>query len=120
MRIETSNFKWGNLTNKIRRSRSGQPKVRGANLTARFGNDERHVIIRHHNTDIAHVKLHGNDGTVRLWIDADGYRSATTKHYLNEVLQAFKTDSGIFQRDFEWYWADGSEYSDGTELWGSI
>lgn len=120
MRIETSHLKWDNLTEKIRRSRSGEPKVRGANLTARFGNSERTVIIRHHRTDIAHVELHGHDGTVRLWIDADGYRSVTTKHYLNEILRAFKTDTGIVQRNFAWYWADGSEYSDGTEVWGSI
>ena len=123
MRVNTQPYKFDKLYERIENSRSGEPKIRGKNLTARItgthitGN--RAITIRHHNTDIAVIEEYSKDGTLYLWIDANGYRSATTKHYLNEIFRAYNVDNGIYQKDFVWYLMDDTEFSDGTAFWGS-
>lgn len=123
MQYVTQPYKFDKLYTKIENSRSGEPKIRGKHLTARItgthitGN--RAITIRHHNTDIAVIEEYSKDGTLYLWIDANGFRSATTKHYLNEIFRAYNVDNGIYQKDFVWYLMDGTEFSDGTAFWGS-
>lgn len=131
MRYNTEAYKFDALYNKILNSRSGEPKIRGKNLTARITNtglgggcNVRQITIRHYNTDIAVIDEWDSD-TIRLWINANGYRSTTTKHYLNEILWAYHTQYSIVQRDFVWYWDTGDdglpkdEFRDGVEIWGS-
>ena len=123
MQTKTQPYKFDKLYERIENSRSGEPKIRGKNVTARItgthitGN--RAITIRHHYTDIAVIEEYSKDGTLYLWIDANGYRSATTKHYLNEIFRAYNVDNGIYQKDFVWYLMDDTEYSDGTAFWGS-
>ena len=123
MQTKTQPYNFDKLYTKIENSRSGEPKIRGKNVTARItgthitGN--RAITIRHHYTDIAVIEEYSKDGTLYLWIDANGYRSATTKHYLNEIFRAYNVDNGIYQKDFVWYLMDDTEYSDGTAFWGS-
>ena len=124
MRIETAPYSFDALYERILNSRSGDPAIRGKNLRSRITGTtliepkRRQITIRHHATDIAVIE--DWNGTARVWIDANGYRSSTTKHYLNEILRAYNVDLGITQRDFIWYWTDGTEYEDGTEVWGNI
>lgn len=123
MQTKTQPYKFDKLYERILDSRSGEPKIRGRNVTARItgthitGN--RAITIRHHNTDIAVIEEYSKDGTLYLWIDADGYRSATTKHYLNEIFRAYNVDNGIYQKDFVWYLMDDTEFRDGMPFWGS-
>lgn len=123
MQTKTQPYKFDKLYERIENSRSGEPKIRGKNVTARItgthitGN--RAITIRHHNTDIAVIEEYSKDGTLYLWIDANGYRSATTKHYLNEIFRAYNVNTGIYQKDFVWYLMDDTEFSDGTAFWGS-
>ena len=123
MQTKTQPYNFDKLYTKIENSRSGEPKIRGKNVTARItgthitGN--RAITIRHHNTDIAVIEEYSKDGTLYLWIDANGYRSATTKHYLNEIFRAYNVNTGIYQKDFVWYLMDDTEFSDGTAFWGS-
>lgn len=123
MQYVTQPYKFDKLYERILDSRSGEPKIRGKNVTARItgthitGN--RAITIRHHNTDIAVIEEYSKDGTLYLWIDADGYRSATTKHYLNEIFRAYNVDNGIYQKDFVWYLMDDTEFRDGMPFWGS-
>jgi len=123
MQYVTQPYKFDKLYERILDSRSGEPKIRGRNVTARItgthitGN--RAITIRHHNTDIAVIEEYSKDGTLYLWIDADGYRSATTKHYLNEIFRAYNVDNGIYQKDFVWYLMDDTEFRDGMPFWGS-
>lgn len=123
MQYVTQPYKFDKLYKRIQDSRSGEPKIRGRNVTARItgthitGN--RAITIRHHNTDIAVIEEYSKDGTLYLWIDADGYRSATTKHYLNEIFRAYNVDNGIYQKDFVWYLMDDTEFRDGMPFWGS-
>ena len=123
MQTNTQPYKFDKLYERILNSRSGEPKIRGKNVTARItgthitGN--RAITIRHHNTDIAVIEEYSKDGTLYLWIDANGYRSATTKHYLNEIFRAYYVNNGIYQKDFVWYLMDDTEFSDGTAFWGS-
>lgn len=128
MRYNTEAYKFDALYNKILNSRSGEPKIRGKNLTARITGTphtgKRQITIRHYNTDIAVIDEWDSD-TIRLWINANGYRSSTTKHYLNEILWAYHTQYNIVQRDFAWYWDSGDDglpkeaFEDGVEIWGS-
>ena len=123
MQTKTQPYNFDKLYTKIENSRSGEPKIRGKNVTARItgthitGN--RAITIRHHYTDIAVIEEYSKDGTLYLWIDANGYRSATTKHYLNEIFRAYDVNTGIYQKDFVWYLMDDTEFSDGTAFWGS-
>lgn len=123
MQTKTQPYKFDKLYERIENSRSGEPKIRGKNVTARItgthitGN--RAITIRHHYTDIAVIEEYSKDGTLYLWIDANGYRSATTKHYLNEIFRAYNVNTGIYQKDFVWYLMDDTEFSDGTAFWGS-
>ena len=123
MQTKTQPYNFDKLYTKIENSRSGEPKIRGKNVTARItgthitGN--RVITIRHYNTDIAVIEEYSKDGTLYLWIDANGYRSATTKHYLNEIFRAYNVNTGIYQKDFVWYLMDDTEFSDGTAFWGS-
>ena len=123
MQTKTQPYKFDKLYERIENSRSGEPKIRGKNVTARItgthitGN--RAITICHHYTDIAVIEEYSKDGTLYLWIDANGYRSATTKHYLNEIFRAYNVNTGIYQKDFVWYLMDDTEYSDGTAFWGS-
>ena len=123
MQIKTQPYKFDKLYERIQNSRDGEPKIRGKNVTARItgthitGN--RAITIRHHYTDIAVIEEYSKDGTLYLWIDANGYRSATTKHYLNEIFRAYNVNTGIYQKDFVWYLMDDTEFSDGTAFWGS-
>ena len=123
MQTKTQPYNFDKLYTKIENSRSGEPKIRGKNVTARItgthitGN--RAITIRHHYTDIAVIEEYSKDGTLYLWIDANGYRSATTKHYLNEIFRAYNVNTGIYQKDFVWYLMDDTEFSDGTAFWGS-
>ena len=123
MQIKTQPYKFDKLYERIENSRDGEPKIRGKNVTARItgthitGN--RAITIRHHYTDIAVIEEYSKDGTLYLWIDANGYRSATTKHYLNEIFGAYNVNTGIYQKDFVWYLMDDTEYSDGMAFWGS-
>lgn len=123
MQIKTQPYKFDKLYERIQNSRDGEPKIRGKHVTARItgthitGN--RAITICHHYTDIAVIEEYSKDGTLYLWIDANGYRSATTKHYLNEIFRAYNVDNGIYQKDFVWYLMDDTEYSDGTAFWGS-
>ena len=123
MQIKTQPYKFDKLYTKIENSRSGEPEIRGKHVTARItgthitGN--RAITIRHHNTDIAVIEEYSKDGTLYLWIDANGYRSATTKHYLNEIFRAYNVNTGIYQKGFVWYLMDDTEFSDGTAFWGS-
>lgn len=41
------------------------------------------------------------------------WRSYTTKSRLNAILQSF-TDTYIYQRNWEWYFADGTEFGNGA------
>ena len=123
MQIKTQPYKFDKLYERIQNSRDGEPKIRGKHVTARItgthitGN--RAITICHHYTDIAVIEEYSKDGTLYLWIDANGYRSATTKHYLNEIFRAYNVNTGIYQKDFVWYLMDDTEYSDGTAFWGS-
>ena len=123
MQTKTQPYKFDKLYERIENSRDGEPKIRGKNVTARItgthitGN--RAITIRHHYTDIAVIEEYSKDGTLYLWIDANGYRSATTKHYLNEIFRAYNVNTGIYQKDFVWYLMDDTEFSDGTAFWGS-
>ena len=123
METKTQPYKFDKLYERIENSRSGEPKIRGKNVTARItgthitGN--RAITIRHHNTDIAVIEEYSKDGTLYLWINANGFRSATTKHYLNEIFRAYNVNTGIYQKDFVWYLMDDTEFSDGTAFWGS-
>lgn len=102
-------YKWNYLVKKIKNSRYGEPKIRGKNVTARvtdrfYDGSPSEISIRHHNTDIAVISpIHRNAEVVRIFIDNGGYRTATTKHYLNEILEAYKTGAGIFQKNFVWF-----------------
>lgn len=143
MRYNTEAYKFDALYNKILNSRSGEPKIRGKNLTARITNtgtgggcNVRQITIRHYDTDIAVIDEWDSD-TIRLWITENTYMgigggdysgskpSSTTKHYLNEILWAYHTQYNIVQRDFSWYWNTGddglpkNEFRDGVEIWGS-
>ena len=123
MQTKTQPYNFDKLYTKIENSRSGEPKIRGKNVTARItgthitGN--RAITIRHHYTDIAVIEEYSKDGTLYLWIDANGFRTATTKHYLNEIFRAYNVNTGIYQKDFVWYLMDDTEFSDGTAFWGS-
>ena len=123
MQTKTQPYRFDKLYTKIENSRSGEPKIRGKNVTARItgthitGN--RAITIRHHYTDIAVIEEYSKDGTLYLWIDANGFRSAMTKHYLNEIFRAYNVNTGIYQKDFVWYLMDDTEFSDGTAFWGS-
>ena len=123
MQTKTQPYKFDKLYERIENSRSGEPKIRGKNVTARItgthitGN--RAITIRHHNTDIAVIEEYSKDGTLYLWIDANGFRTAMTKHYLNEIFRAYNVNTGIYQKDFVWYLMDDTKFSDGTAFWGS-
>ena len=123
MQTKTQPYKFDKLYERIENSRDGEPKIRGKHVTARItgthitGN--RAITICHHYTDIAVIEEYSKDGTLYLWIDANGYRSATTKHYLNEIFRAYNVNTGIYQKDFVWYLMDDTEFSDGTAFWGS-
>ena len=126
MQTKTQPYKFDKLYERIENSRDGEPKIRGKNVTARItgthitGN--RAITIRHHYTDIAVIEEYSKDGTLYLWIDANGYRSATTKHYLNEIFRAYNVNTGIYQKDFVWYFHDQNgtfDYFDGAAFWGS-
>lgn len=124
MRIETAPYTFNELYERILNSRSGNPAIRGRNLRARvtgttlIAPHRRQIAIKHHDTDIAIVE--DWNGSARVWIDADGYRSVTTKHYLNEILRAYGVDLGITQKDRVWYWTDGTVFTDGVEVWGNL
>ena len=53
------------------------------------------VSIQHHDT---HIVTFTDDGAVQ--VDAQGYRSSTTKSRINGALRG--TGARIVQRDFEW------------------
>lgn len=122
MQTKTAPYKFDDLYEKIENSRSGAPKFRGSkHLTARVSpatasNPHNGIVFRHHNTDIAYVEEHSG-GDLYVYIDAHGWRSATTKHYLNEILLAYRTNARITQKDFEW-WVDDDPYTDGLVFWG--
>lgn len=120
MQIKTAPYKFDDLYEKIENSRSGAPKFRGSeHLTARATyriHPARAIVFRHHNTDIAYVEEHSG-GDLYVYIDAHGWRSVTTKHYLNEILRAYNTGARITQKDFEW-WVDDDPYTDGLVFWG--
>lgn len=119
MQYKTAPYKFDDLYAKIENSRSGAPKFRGSKyLTARSYvlNGKRQIIFKHHNTEIAAVTEYSG-GNLYVYIDAQGWRSATTKHYLNEILRAYNTGARITQKDFEW-WVDDDPYTDGLVFWG--
>lgn len=134
MRTVTEPYKFDNLFKKIERSRSQEPKIRGQHLTARItgtGLDgyKRQITIRHYDTDIAFITEWDSE-TVRIWVSENTYMgigggnyatkpSATTKHYLNELLRAYNTQYAIFQKNFTWYWNDNDVFDIGVEIWGS-
>ena len=137
MQTKTQPYKFDKLYERIENSRSGEPKIRGKNVTARItgthitGN--RAITIRHYNTDIAVIEEYSKDGTLYLWIDTNGFcrsgggfwedrPSGMTKHYLNEIFRAYNVDTRIFQKDFVWYFHDQNgtfDYFDGAAFWGS-
>lgn len=64
--------------------------------------------------------LHGNciaarqeDGT--LYVTSAGWETVTTKERLNGLLHAVGCQ-GIYQRDFTWYWDDGTEFGSGWQV----
>lgn len=70
-------------------------------------------------TGAAAMFLHGNciarrqiDGTVE--VSSAGWQSNTTKERLNGLLDSLGC-LGIYQKDFQWYWSDGTEFSDGWQ-----
>lgn len=63
--------------------------------------------------------LHGNliavldsDG---LRVSSAGWETVTTKERLNGLLQA-EGFQGIYQKDFIWYWDDGTEFGSGWQV----
>ena len=107
MQIKTEVYKFDALYNKILNSRSGEPAIRGKNLTARIINTgmfggNRQIKIRHYNCDIAMIE-EALGGALYIWIYQTTHESVTTKHYLNEILRACNTGVGIFQKDWTWY-----------------
>jgi len=60
-------------------------------------------VIRYHQTYV--VRIHAN-GFYTL--KSGGWKTMTTKKRINEYSSA-----NLYQRDFEWYLADGTEFHDG-------
>jgi len=63
--------------------------------------------------------LHGNciavrqeDGT--LYVTSAGWETVTTKERLNGLLHA-EGYQGIYQKDFIWYWDDGTPFGAGWQ-----
>lgn len=128
MLINTQPYKFDKLYERILNSRSGNPAIRGKNLRARITGTKitgkRAITIRHYNTDIAVIEEYSADGTLYLWIDANGYRGATTKHYLNEIFRAYNVGGvRVHQKDYVWYISTHGlnvhEFEDGFALWGT-
>lgn len=60
------------------------------------------ISIVFHATTIAVVDLDAQYRPVSVRLNSGGWRTATTKQRLNEILRAFAPDYGVFQKDHEW------------------
>jgi len=63
--------------------------------------------------------LHGNAIASRhddggLYVTASGWETVTTKERLNGLLQA-EGCQGIYQKDYVWYWDDGTLFGAGWQ-----
>lgn len=76
----------------------------------KFSSGNTSVVVDGNQVDML---LHGNriarslNGVV--WVSNAGWSSNTTKERLNGILDALGV-SGIYQRNFVWYWKDGEEF----------
>lgn len=72
----------------------------------RFKRDNTEVGKNRHDAAI-HLKLHGHTIAMRVGdlvkIKDAGWQTNTTKERLNGILDAYHSDSYIFQKDFEWF-----------------
>jgi len=71
-----------------------------------FKRDNTEVIVTKNGT---HLNLHGHTiathakASDKVLINNQGYATNTTKERLNGILDAYRADSYIFQKNFQWY-----------------
>lgn len=49
-------------------------------------------------------------------ISTGGWMTPATKSHINATLQALGFENRLYQRNFEWFWSDGSPFREGDEL----
>lgn len=80
-------------------------KFSSGNTTVEF-TDHGHIVMTLHNNIIA---IRYCDGDKATEVTNAGWTSNTTKERLNGILDTLSV-SGIYQRDWVWYWKDGVEF----------
>ena len=135
MQRKPNSFKFDALIKKIENSRYGSPKIRGKNVVATSRTNTktggRVIEITHYDTVIATIRefLNGDDTFYNITINSGGYSrggggwgdykpSVTTKHYLNEILECYKTGVHIYQKNFEWFFSNDKAYYDNAQFIG--
>lgn len=65
------------------------------------------------------MTLHGNPIAAsqygEIHVTSAGWETPTTKERLNGILSAIGCQ-GIYQKDFTWYWDDGTPFGDGWQV----
>ena len=82
-----------------------------------FGNttvrqEEGCTVVRLHNTDIVRF----SDDFI--WLNTDGWASATTKRRMNQASESFGLGFHVFQKDFCWF-VTGAKERRGTTVVGT-
>lgn len=74
---------------------------------------ERTVVVRLHDNVIAEFDsaLNGARDCRGLKLRDAGWQTNTTKSRLNALLGAFRDGSAIYQKQFQWYCPDGTEWA---------
>lgn len=51
-----------------------------------------------------------------VWVNAGNWETITTKSRINAILEGIGIRDGLYQKDFYWYWRDGTAFYNGDSF----
>ena len=76
-----------------------QTQTIGKTATKVFTNEEGEKCVKYHNTIVFKTNFEKN----LIILNSGGWRTVTTKLRINQALNQFNLDYGVFQKNYEWF-----------------